>query len=793
MTKPIIVPGEGPLDCAICFIGEAPGEKEEKEGRPFVGKAGGILNGLLSSTGISRTRCRITNVIKERPPKNDISKFIVFKKNRGEPTPEYNEWERRLYAELAQVKANVLVPLGRVPLYALTREVHITQWRGSILEGVNGRKVIPTLHPSSLQYVAGRTYTHYRTALGFDLRRILNESRTPDITLPKRNLLTSPSYEEAMAFLTQCAEAGQVGFDIETSTITKEVLCLAFALSPSEAMSIPFCYRDGRDYFSIDKEAEIWLAIERVLSDESITKIGQNLIFDSSWLFRKYGIITRNMDDTMIAQGIIAPDLPKGLDFLASIMTKEPYYKGEGKARMKSDKTPDERFWEYNCKDAAVCMEILPIQERKLKLQKNSPAYNIHTRLISPLSFMGEAGMRVDVERLRVQSRKVKQAIEDKTAELKELCGLEINPNSSQQVAEYFYIKKGLSPYKTRGKRPRITTNEDALKRIARKGYKEAQLILDIRGLVKTRSTYLEVSLDEDQRLRTAFNPVGTSSGRPASAKTLHETGADTQNMIDELKVCIIPDDGYILYNLDLAQAENRVVAYVAPELNMIEAFEAGQDIHKQTGRLIFSRVAIEAGTDERTEGKRCNHGLNYGYGYKSFALRYGMQESYAKTIVERYHEIYPGVRDWHGRVRDQVDKTRTLTQLFGRSRLFLGRLDDDLYREAYSFIPQSTVAQITNEWGVLYIYENQGLFDKVWMLNTVYDSITLQIPLETGWQYHVDVLTRIKESLEQTLRTSSREFIIPVEVEMGANLMDMMEVELTVKGLEEAYGKVTA
>jgi DNA polymerase I-like protein with 3'-5' exonuclease and polymerase domains len=80
-----------------------------------------------------------------------------------------------------------------------------------------------------------------------------------------------------------------------------------------------------------EQEMQTWLAIAQILEDPRITKIGQNIIFDASFLLRKYGIKTRNVQDTMIQTGILTPDFPKGLDFITSVYTKEPYYKDIGK------------------------------------------------------------------------------------------------------------------------------------------------------------------------------------------------------------------------------------------------------------------------------------------------------------------------------------------------------------------------------------------------------------------------------------------------------------------------------
>ena len=250
------------------------------------------------------------------------------------------------------------------------------------------------------------------------------------------------------------------------------------------------------------------------------------------------------------------------------------------------------------------------------------------------------------------------------------------------------------------------------------------------------------MKLDEDGRMRCSFNPVGTEQGRISSSKTIRGTGANLQNQPPETQAMMLADPDCILINQDLGQAENRVVAYIAGEHRMINAFEKGIDIHKQTGSLI-SEVPIEEVTDEqRSDGKKANHGLNYDLGYKSFALIYQMPEKQAKFIVDRYHSVYPGVRQWHNSVREELSRqARTLVNCYGRKRVFLDRWGHELFKVAYSYCPQSTVAEKMNQDGVLFIYDRQDLFPEVQFLNTIHDSIRYQVPISVGYERNREVI----------------------------------------------------
>ena len=277
------------------------------------------------------------------------------------------------------------------------------------------------------------------------------------------------------------------------------------------------------------------------------------------------------------------------------------------------------------------------------------------------------------------------------------------------------------------------------------------------------------------------------------NGKVVITGNTNMQNLPEEFRKFLIADDNCLLINMDLSQAENRIVAYIAPEPSMIKAFEEGIDIHKQTAGLIFgkpiSEVSDKIGScsvgggqfSERFWGKKANHGLNYDLGYKTFAFYYEIQESEAKFIVERYHQAYPGVRQYHAWIRAKISKNRTLENLFGRKRLYLDRWGDELFKSAYSFIPQSTCAEVINRYGLIYTYYNQHLFKPIDLLLQVHDSMLFQVNYKNhSWEEIAQCLLNIKQSLETPLNWMGSTFSIPVGCEVGMTMSkkDMVEVK---------------
>lgn len=781
----------------IAIVGEQPGAQEMIQREPWVGPAGIQLWECASVPGIARGDCYLTNVVKDL----DYPIDFFVDTQRGIFKPDGKAYIELLKEELNHTYANVIVAAGNVALLALTDRVGITKWRGSLIEStlLPGRKVIPIFHPSTILPKEGRPGTYInRHLISLDLAKVKRESEFPEIRAIKRYIITGPSYFETLEFLDKVKTARGTGIviDFDIEVVNEELHCISFAISPTYAISIPFFANEN--YFTPDEEANIISVIASILSDESIVKGGQNLAFDIQFMLSRYKIVTRgDIHDTMIAQKISMPDFPAGLDFITSVHTDIPYYKADGKKWLKVGGSSNQ-FWQYNALDSVACQEARSSQFEDLVRTNNERTYDRQRKLIYPLVYMMNRGIRVDVEGLVKEAEKTRDEVKRVEQELWDKVGYQINHNSPKQIQNYFYDQLGIKPYKKRTKKgSKPTVDEDALKRIARRGYSEADTILKLRGLDKRLSVYLNVSkIDADGRYRSSYNPVGAETGRLSSSENIFGTGGNQQNWPHDLLRYLIADEGYAYYNLDLAQIEMRIVAYVGRISQMIEAFENDVDLHKLTASLIFGKpyhqISDEPGSSslaggkysERFWGKKANHGLDYDLGYKAFSIKCELPEAEGKFIHSRFHEGYPGIRgSYHALVRNMLkDNNRMITNLYGRNRLFLGRWGDDLFREAYAQIPQSTVADRINEDGIIYIYYNQQHFEQAELLNQIHDSIGLQIPLSLPWERHAEILLKIRASLSKKLVWNNREFDAPVDLTIGLNLCKEEGIEMKYK-----------
>lgn len=454
--------------------------------------------------------------------------------------------------------------------------------------------------------------------------------------------------------------------------------------------------------------------------------------------------------------------------------------------------------------------------------------------LLKPLMAMMARGIRVDADTLKETKAELSQRRASKANELREEVGFDLNVNSPKQCIEYFYGTLGFTPYKNSNGNP--TVDDKALTRMARgtaarPPVKAAKLVQEVRALDKLMGTYIGIEFDPDGRFRCSYNPRGTKFGRLSSSKTPYDTGMNAQNLPTEFKKFLIPDEGYMMWEIDKAGAEWVVVAYASGDPEMLRVVREGIDPHIHTAALMtgldkevialedkevkhltdpdeIGRIRNELRKDPavanefdrakflprsmgiRQAGKKANHGLNYAEGYRMFAMTNEIPEKEAKVIVDKYSgEVYTSIPLWWEKVQNQLRQDRTLVNCFGRKCRFLGEWGQDLFKAAYSFEPQSTVVDIINRGLVEAYHDIEGAIRYQEMLAQVHDSALWQMPgynpdatsPDIDWQATAESIIRIAEYMNPELEIGGRTFKIANELKVGTkNWADLEEVEYT-------------
>lgn len=349
----------GPKNAKIALVGEAPGAEEERLGTPFVGGSGQELNRCLSTAGINRDDCWLTNVFLNRPPGNKLHlewcrNKIVAKAAYVELLPIFREqyptfewpnvynWSSlaqgrylmpqhlpeliRLRDELVELKPNLVIALGGTPTWALLGIGGISKLRGAVAASslVPEQKVLPTWHPAYVQ----RVWTS-RSVLITDLMKAKSESQFANIVRPSRKIWINPCIADIIHFRKEYIEGCDLlSFDSETAN--KQITCISFAPRDDIALIIPFVDRTKPSYHyweSLEEEVAAWKEVRTILN-LPMPKLAQNGLYDLQYLWRQHHIPVRNfLEDLMLLHHSIFLELPKDLGFLGSVYTSEPAWK----------------------------------------------------------------------------------------------------------------------------------------------------------------------------------------------------------------------------------------------------------------------------------------------------------------------------------------------------------------------------------------------------------------------------------------------------------------------------------
>lgn len=776
-----VVPPSGDPQAKILVCGEAPGEQEDIQGVPFVGQAGKLLDAMLVDAGIRRADCYVTNVVNRRPKDNNFSVLYTDGDKRKVPSDELKQQYLRLKGEVESSGCNIVVAAGAEALRALTGEQAIGKFRGSVIASTlcPGKKVIGIYHPAAILRQFG-----WRPIAVMDLARAVRESGYPDIRTTQRVIQVASDFAGAVRELERIRsshDTTRISLDIETAQ--RQVQCIAFATERYRATVIPFFWK-GKSLWSMEEEVQLWQLVKQILEGPH-RKIAQNAEYDVLFLQKTMGIRTANVwMDTMLAHHCVYPEFPKGLNFLCAMYTDQPYYKDD------IDSEDKQVFWRYNGLDACVTYEVAMELEKELKEFKvEGVYYNFIQKLFEPLMEIGDRGILVDEDRRKTIANELSTQIAELQRQLDGIAGHELNVNSPKQMVKFLYEElPNLTQTKSRKKKgtkeyvETPTTDAATIDKLNRKKpHPSYELILGIRERQKLLSTYIDLAVDTDGRVRTSYKIAGTKSGRLSSSETIFGIGLNIQNVpAGPAREIYIPDPGHVFIQGDLSQAEARIVAYVAGEERLIDVFEQGGDIHKRNASIIFGKPVEEVAPQERQLAKKIVHASNYGMGARRFKevcweeLNLELDEATAKRYQRMYFNQFPKIELWHRTVQAQLYKNRTLTTPYGRKRMFFGFLGDDLFKEAYSYVPQSTVSDHLNH-SLLRVHEYlKHMPGAGSIVMQVHDSLMVQCPVGTEQR----MIERMRYFMDQPVNVGGRVCRIPVDFKVGLNWNALKEVK---------------
>lgn len=725
----LLVPGEGPTTARVMLVGEAPGFDEELKGRPFVGSSGRALDAMLREAGIDRGECFVTNVSLYRPPDNEMDKWLVeqkpskAKKPSTKPSkagkvyadkgytlingrwahPHVVAGREELLEQIHNIKPELIIGFGNTPLWALTGNWGVTKWRGSEMILATGEHFVPTLHPASIlhNYAARPQVMH-------DLRQRCVKRLKEGFYVPSFNFNIQPTFEEVIEAIDGLA--GDVLGDIETSNLA--TICLGLAWSATDAICIPFRGPDGVCW-STDETREIIAALKR--KRDSIQWIGQNWnTYDVEYIEEDFGYTLLADFDTLIAQSVLFPGVERKLGFLSSMYCEwHQYWKEDAKDWNKI--LDFNGLYRYNLRDCCANWEVAQAHKTLLDRAKLKPQFEERMLYSNHVHRMARNGINRDPKRTAKMVEEVVEAIHSRELFMTETIGRPVIKevgkktvhmfSSPAQVAHLFYQELGCKAQYKRGKDPKITTNDEALKRLIELYPQHAPLalaILECRSLNSVKSNFLEAALDPDGKFRSSWMATGAETFRCTSGGNAFYRGGPLQNVTDgkhthsgrplpNLRSCIVPSPGHTIFNCDLERADLQVVVWEADDDDLKQKLREHVDIHAENAKDLLGllRAATE---QERHFAKTFIHGTDYGGKARTMAANSNCTVHAADLMQRRWFEAHPGILTWHKRVIAALMAFRTVTNRYGYRRIYFDRIEGVL-SEALAWVPQSTVA----------------------------------------------------------------------------------------------------
>jgi DNA polymerase-1 len=309
-----------------------------------------------------------------------------------------------------------------------------------------------------------------------------------------------------------------------------------------------------------------------------------------------------------------------------------------------------------------------------------------------------------------------------------------------------------------------VTCNGAALDKLYAKfpKIKALRLAKQLRDLRTLDETFMEIKLDPDGRIRTSYGI--TETGRLTSSKTVYETGANLQNQPSSIRNIYIPDPDKNFIIGDLGQADARVVACLAGEKSQIDLFAAGEDVYKFIGSQIYDKPENFITKEERDTCKTLVHATNYDVSARILAINLAIPLKEAKEYLRKYDRHFPNIKGvYHTNVQLQLQANRTLQNAFGRRRIFLDRWGPGLLKEAYNYLPQSTVADYLGT-GMLRL---EGLFPSgAEILLQIHDELVIQCyPKDNE-----EVIHLFRREVEKPVLINGQLLTIPLDIKVCKN-----------------------
>ena len=530
-----------------------------------------------------------------------------------------------------------------------------------------------------------------------------SELLPPVVEQTNYELVTTPAQLDR--WLDDARQQGFVAIDTETTSLNAaaaELVGVALATAPGKACYIPLRHRrsgPGREaqqglnfgsesairqeQDSLPEQIDLDFALERLrelCTDVSVLKVGHNLKYDAHIFLHEGngGFSLKAVDDTMCISYVLDAGRTErhGLDHLAANLLQVNTIKyedvcGKGAKQISFAEVELEQACAYAAEDADITLRLWMMLKPRLAREGMAHVYErLERPLIPVLAQMEAKGIAVDQTILKRLSSDFSMRIANLEAEIHELVGEEFNVASPKQLGDILFGKLGLEGGK-KSKTGAWSTGADVLEELTANGVEIARLVLDYRQLAKLKSTYTDALTKSvnprTRRVHTSFSMVGASTGRLSSSDPNLQNIPIRTAEGRQIRTAFVARPGCKLISADYSQIELRLVAHVANEASMIEAFRQGVDIHAQTAAQVFGVSLEQMDPETRRRAKAINFGIIYGISGFGLARQLSLPRGEARDFINAYLERFPGIKSYMDEAKQFARDQRFVETLFGR------------------------------------------------------------------------------------------------------------------------------
>jgi DNA polymerase-1 len=596
-----------------------------------------------------------------------------------------------------------------------------------------------------LRYRGGSRERSFQIFNELGFRTLAKEYAPTADTIAKsyRTVNTAGGVRELAARLRAAGRFGLRVLPDRPSAMRASIVGVSFSAAPRDGDYVPIGHRslDNTESLALDIALD---ALRPILEDDAVKKEGHDLKFDAIVLAR-HGVTLRGLDtDTMLASYLI--DATRSEHRLEDLALEHTSYKalteedvcGRGVKALSLADVPVEAAVDYACERADLVGQLAPLFRDLLAKEQLNDVYDtLELPLVPVLIAVERAGIRVDGPALAAQSQTVEQELAERSATIFEMAGGEFNINSPKQLAEILFDRLQLPVLKRTGASRAPSTAVEVLEELAL-AHDLPRQILEWRALMKLKGTYIDALPQlvnpDTGRVHTCFNQAVAATGRLSSSDPNLQNIPIKTPLGREIRRAFIADAGNVLISADYSQIELRVLAHLAGDETLIEAFRRGDDIHDQTARKVFG---ADSGMDAhklRSIAKMINYALLYGKTAFTLSKDIGVTPQAAQEFIDAYFAGFPRVRGFIDRTLDEARATGVVKTMYGRRRLVPelnsrnGQIRSAAERVAVNLPIQGSAADIMKR-AMIDVHAALAPHADARMILTVHDELLFEVP----------------------------------------------------------------